>query len=144
MFISMLLLFLTGCNPEREIIFKNKSYNEVYNKTIQFVNLKGWSILYENSDAGVIKVVLRQFGGGTIKQGSINGNASEVGSNAYVTGSYQEQTMQLPVNKDCLIFIITSNRLEEVKVKIKSEIQSLVLWETEKNFSEYEDFIFEN
>lgn len=55
------LLLLEGCFSNRTITFSNMSYDDVYNKSIQYINMKGWAIYYENKEANTIKASLRPY-----------------------------------------------------------------------------------
>ena len=122
--IFVLLLFITGCINEKEATFNNKTYEEVYNKTLQFVIYNNWQVIYENKEAGSIQAILKTH---------------QLYGSAYTQGPVMLIAPSQDV-KDTIMFVIIP-RENNVIVKIKANVEAFLAWDPEITFKEYEDFV---
>jgi hypothetical protein len=128
-------LLLSGCVSEKEIILKNRNYDEVYVKTIQFIVSKGWNITFENKETGTIQAVLGEYQ----SSGKTRGNIYTYGDGRY--GRFEGSTQSPQEYKDKLAVLIYKIDENTIKIELRGDAGSIVMWQPEETFQEYAKYI---
>lgn len=145
--VTIILGFLlSGCTTEKKITFKNIGSDQVFDKTVQFILLRGWKIQYENRQAKSIQAVLGEYTSTSSTSYSSEDKDMEKdkekgkSSKSKSKSSYEYSSGSITTKTNFISFVF-SVKEKDIEVFIRADAEQSFYWNPDETIKEYEEFM---